>query len=181
MCDAGGITRLLFVLLFHYNFNMAKRKQTLDMPIGTDVTLIGISCHLKSYRISFAMNEALGFEFNRMEDFEIPGQGSGEMLNFPFFVYEHDEWKNHFCLVANHHPQGKLLPGLKQVDYFLMAKNSLDAVSRKEFMGKLRMIKEIRAAYEIDPLKTRDIDILMQEMEIHLLSVEKREHPGRKR
>ncbi len=112
------------------------------MSIGTDVTLIGISCHLKSYRISFAMNEALGFEFNRMEDFEIPGQGSGEMLNFPFFVYDHDEWKNHFCLVANHHPQGKLLPGLKQVDYFLMAKNPIDEISRREFMGKLRMIAE---------------------------------------
>lgn len=153
---------------------MVKKKQTLQTFEGTDITMIGISCHLKSYRLSFAMNNALKFHFRRVDDFELIAQKGKEALKFPFFVYDHSDWKNHFCLVANHHPQGKLIAGLGQVDYFLIVKNPMASSSMDEFMADIRKIKEVLAAYEIDSAKTKDVDTLLEELEIHLLNIERK-------
>jgi hypothetical protein len=149
---------------------MVKKRQILKLGFDSDINLIGISCHLKSYRLSFAMDISLGLSFNRVTDFVIPGQGD-ESLHFPFLIYEDEELKNQFCLVGNHHPQGKLVPALRQVDYFLMAKNPLDHILLNSVLQKIRNIPQVLAAYEIDTSRTKDIDLLLCEMELHLMTV----------
>ncbi len=151
---------------------MAKRKQILKIGPESDISLIGISCHLKSYRLSFAMDSTLGLSFKRVDDFEIPGHDE-DMLKYPFLMYEDDELKNQFCLVQNHHPQGKLVPALQQVDYFLMARDPLEQAILSGIMKKIRNIPQVLAAYEVDPEKTRDVDHLVQEMELHLMAAGK--------
>jgi hypothetical protein len=151
---------------------MVKKRQILKLGFDSDINLIGISCHLKSYRLSFAMDISLGLSFNRVTDFVIPGQGD-ESLHFPFLIYEDEELKNQFCLVGNHHPQGKLVPALRQVDYFLMAKNPLDHILLNSVLQKIRNIPQVLAAYEIDTSRTKDIDLLLCEMELHLMTVGK--------
>jgi len=151
---------------------MVKKRQILKLGFDSDINLIGISCHLKSYRLSFAMDSSLGLSFNRVSDFVIPGQAD-ESLHFPFLIYEDDELKNQFCLVGNHHPQGKLVPALRQVDFFLMAKNPLDHLLLNSVLKKIRNIPQVLAAYEIDTRKTKDIDLLLCEMELHLMTVGK--------
>ncbi len=39
---------------------MVKRKQILKIGLDIDISLIGISCHLKFYRLSFAMDKYSG-------------------------------------------------------------------------------------------------------------------------
>lgn len=153
---------------------MAKKKNTLSNGRDDHVSLIGISCHLKSYRLSFSINKALNFKLHRINDFEAPGNPSNEMLCFPFLAFNDDNLKNHFCLVSNHHPQGKLIPELRQVDYFLIAKNPVDKFTKQKMLDKLRSISQVLAAYEIDPNGTRDIDTLMEEMELHLMISERK-------
>ncbi len=151
---------------------MAKRKQILKIVSGSDISLIGISCHLKSYRLSFAMDTSLGLSFRRVNDFEIPGHDKNT-LRYPFLMYEDADLKNQFCLVQNHHPQGKLVPSLRQVDYFLMAGNPLEQALIDGIITKIRSIPQVRAAYAIDPDKSRDVDILLEEMELHLMTAGK--------
>ena len=147
---------------------MAKRKQILRLGPGNDICLIGISCHLKSYRLSFAMDKSLGLSFSRIEDFIVQGNTNG-MLGYPFLMVEDDDLKNQFCLVGNHHPQGKLVPALGQVDFFLMASNPMEQNILNGMIKKIRGIPQVLAAYQIDPAGTRDIDLLLEEMELHLL------------
>jgi hypothetical protein len=147
---------------------MARKRQILKLGLDNDNSLIGISCHLKSYRLSFAMDTSLGLSFQRIADFEIPGQ-SDETLQYPFLIYEDDELKNQFCLIGNHHPLGKLVPALRQVDFFLMAKNPLEHSLKGGIITKIRNIPQVLAAYEIDTSGTKDIDILLGEMELHLM------------
>ncbi|MEN8225890.1 MAG: IPExxxVDY family protein [Bacteroidota bacterium] len=147
---------------------MVKKRQILKLGLDNDTSLIGISCHLKSYRLSFAMDTSLGLAFQRIADFEIPGQVE-EILNYPFLIYEDDDLKNQFCLVGNHHPQGKLVPALRQVDFFLMAKNPIEQLMLGGIIQKIRKIPQVLAAYEIDTAGTKDIDILLGEMELHLM------------
>lgn len=158
---------------------MARKKQTLKTWQNNSISLIGISCHLKSYRISFSMNKALNFNFQRIDDFEIPGYPENEMLYFPFLTYDDNDMKNHFCLVSNHHPQGKLIPALRQVDYFLMARNPLDDSTRTTLVSKIRKISQVVAAYEIDPMGTKDMNLLLEEMELHLLISDKKKKATR--
>jgi hypothetical protein len=153
---------------------MARKKQILKTVQDNNISLIGISCHLKSYRLSFSMNKALGFQFQRIDDFEFPGRPENEMLYFPFLIYDDKDFKNHFCLISNHHPQGKLVPALRQVDYFLMAKNPLDDSARAYLLTKIRKISQVLAAYEIDPMGTKDLNLLLEEMELHLLIFDKK-------
>jgi len=148
---------------------MAKRKQILKAGLDSDVSLIGISCHLKSYRLSFAMDHSLGFGFRRIDDFEILEHTEEESLYYPFLIYEDQELKNQFCLIGNHHPQGKLLPSLRQVDFFLMARNSMEQSYISNILLKIRSIPQVQAAYEINPSTTKDINFLLEEMELHLL------------
>jgi len=152
---------------------MAKKKLSLQADQGDNISLIGISCHLKSYRLSFLLNTALYFKFKRIDDFQIPAPGDPLMLQFPFFKFDHPDLQNHFCLIGNHHPQGKLLPALKQVDYFLMAKNPLEMANMEYFLKKIRGIPQVLAAYEIVPAKTKNIEMILTEMELHLLAYEK--------
>lgn len=148
---------------------MAKKKNTLSLGHDDHISLIGISCHLKSYRLSFSINKALNFKLHRIKDFELPVNSGSEMLCFPFLSFNDDDLKNHFCLISNHHPQGKLIPGLRQVDYFLVAKNPVDKYTREKILGKLRSISQVLAAYEIDPQSNKEIGSLLSEMEIHLM------------
>ncbi|MEN8226013.1 MAG: IPExxxVDY family protein [Bacteroidota bacterium] len=148
---------------------MARKKQTLRSGYDESISLIGISCHLKSYRLSFSMNQALNFQFQRIDDFEIPANSQSEKLLFPFLIYDDSEMKNHFCLISNHHPQGKLVPDLGQVDYFLMAKNPMGQGTRQVMITRIRKISQVLAAYEIDLNGNNGLDHLLEEMELHLL------------
>lgn len=149
---------------------MAKKKQTLRTSQDSNISLIGISCHLKSYRLSFSMNKALNFRLQRIEDFEIPVLRDNDALCFPFLTHDDSDMKNYFCLISNHHPQGKLIPALRQVDYFLMAKKPLDNGTRNAIISKIRDISQVLAAYEIDTSGKKDLDLLLEEMELHLLT-----------
>ena len=149
---------------------MARKKQTLKISHEIDVTLIGISCHLRSYQLSFAINKELGFNFRRIDDFLLPDGTTGNTLEFPFMLHEDADLKTHFCLIANHHPQGKLIPAIGQVDYFLLATEPLESGILDTVITKIRNIPQVLAAYRIDPSKVRDFGTLLAEMELHLLS-----------
>jgi len=148
---------------------MVRKKQTLTSVQDSSISLIGISCHLKSYRLSFSMNRELNFQFQRIDDFEIPSFHDYGSLYFPFLIYDDSDLKNHFCLVSNHHPQGKLIPTLRQVDYFLMAKNPMDQGTLQKILVGIRKISQVLGAYEIDPNGTKDLNLLLEDMELHLL------------
>ncbi len=152
---------------------MARKKQILKSGYDSDISLIGISCHLKSYRLSFSMNKALRFAFKRIDDFEIPGSSQADNLSYPFLIHDDSDLKNHFCLISNHHPQQKLIPALGQVDYFLMAKNPLDINTTDSILSKIRRINQVVAAYEINPNGTKDLGMVLEEMELHLLISQK--------
>jgi hypothetical protein len=151
---------------------MAKRKQILTLSAESTVSLLGISCHLKSYRLSFAMEQSLGFSFTRIDDFS-PGAGdTADTFSYPFFVYKDAELKNTFCLVGNHHPHRKLLPSLKQVDYFLMVHDPISKKLLENILSGVRNIPQVIGAYLIEHSKTKGIAQLLEEMELHLLHME---------
>jgi len=46
-------------------------------------------------------------------------------------------------------------------------------------MEKIRKISQVVAAYEIDPLRIKDMDELLEEMELHLLTSARKKNAAR--
>jgi len=50
-----------------------------------------------------------------------------------------------------------------------MGRDPIEQVIISTILQKIRSIPQVLAAYEIDPSKTKDVNLLLEEMELHLL------------
>lgn len=144
------------------------RKITLNINGSSEYLMIGISSHLKDYRISFFLNRTLGFKFRKIEDFSFHPQGK-EPLTYPVFVFNDHETRALFCLLSNHHPERKLFPDLKQTDYFMFTNDPINEKSIEELIRNIRSVPNILAAFKIDTTNIKNMDIVAADLELHLL------------
>jgi hypothetical protein len=145
---------------------MAK-KIKLTSGSSYDYTTIGIACHMKDYRFTFFLNDQLGFHFKRMDDLT-----SGEEIEsrgYSFFIFINPEDRRNYYLVSNYHEEGRLIPTEKGADFFLIVNDILPASRKKEMIGKIQKIPQTLAAYEIPSGKVKNLEIIFEEIEMHLL------------
>ena len=64
-------------------------------------TLLGISCHMKDYRISFLLNKHLGSDFQKMEDLNITLASKKDPAEFSLYYYHDEDYFNKYYLLAN--------------------------------------------------------------------------------
>ncbi|MFO8128865.1 MAG: IPExxxVDY family protein [Bacteroidales bacterium] len=143
------------------------KKITLHIHSESDYFLIGISSHLKDYRLSFFLNQYLGYNFRRIED--LPGGRSvSNSDGHSVYAYENPETRSHFCLIANNHPEGKLIPELRHTDFLLLTRDILENERYKSIVEKIRKIPQVLLAFTIDPSMLKDIDPVLNEIELHM-------------
>jgi len=145
---------------------MAK-KIKLTSGSSYDYTTIGIACHMKDYRFTFFLNEKLGFRFKRMDD--LVSGDEKEMHGYSFYIYTHPEDRRNYYLVSNYHEEGRLIPSEKGADFFLIVNDVLPASLRKEIISKIQKVPQALAAYEIPAGKVKNLEIIFEEIEMHLL------------
>lgn len=145
---------------------MAK-KIKLTAGSSYDYTTIGIACHMKDYRFAFFMNEQLGFHFRRLDDL-VPGEEK-EARSYSFYIYDHQEERRNYYLVSNYHEDGRLIPSEKGADFFLIVNDLLPSAQKKSLILKIQKVPQALAAYEIPPGKIRNLEIIFEEIEEHLL------------
>ena len=145
---------------------MAK-KIKLSGGISYDYTTIGIACHMKDYRFAFFVNEQLGFRFRRLDDL-VSGEEK-DARNYSFFIYTNPEDRRSYYLVSNYHEEGRLIPSEKGADFFLIVNDMLPASNKKEIVSKIQKIPQALAAYEIPPGKVKNLELIFEEIEEHLL------------
>ncbi len=142
------------------------KKLKLSPEHAPDFTFIGIACHLKDYKMAFNLNSSLGLSLKRVSDFTSPDH-TDRLYSF-FQCYNQEERKN-FMLISNHHPDGKLLPKLKNFDFFLVS-DELIATSRLEFLlSKIRKTEKVLMAAKIEREKLKVYDRITSDLELHLL------------
>lgn len=146
---------------------MAK-KLSAKIDFSSEYTLIGISCHLKDYRLTFFLNKNLNIQLRRMDDF-IQAGSNKEDLNYSVYFYHCPDTKNNFCLITNHHSEGKLMPSLRSIDYFLLVENELPDERKKDLISKIKTIPNLLTAYEIELSKVKNINQLLAELELQFI------------
>ncbi len=148
---------------------MAK-KLSIPVSLSDEYTIIAIACHLKEYRISFQLNQSLRIRLRRYEDLLLEEADVSRNRNYALYSYDDQDQRCFYFLLANHHPEGKLLGSLKQTDYFLIISQLLPKEDLNRIVLNIRSIQGVLTAYHIQSSDTRNIDLLLNDLEMHLMT-----------
>lgn len=134
-------------------------------------TMIGISCHLKDYRLSYLLNKKLEFSFSKQQDFTIALQEKKEPAGFSFYYYKDEDQPNSYWLIANRSEESVLIAELKQLDFLLMVEGEIKKSRKDQLLKAISSMPNVLTAYEINPASIRNFGNLLTEMEIHLMNI----------
>ena len=125
-------------------------KFILEEEYDFDFKLLGISSHVKDYRLCWTVNKSLDLDLVKSEDEIIIRQKRiDEALNFSIYYYLNSDTEVEFELICNRHEHGFLIPELKSADYFLKI-SECDTTEIDEYLGLLKEANLINMAFEID-------------------------------
>jgi hypothetical protein len=136
-------------------------------------TLIGISCHLKDYRISFLLTKYLGLDFLKMEDLKITLTDKKDPENFSLYYYNDEDYFNIYYLVGNRSQEYVLAPEIKQVDFLLIVEGEFKKTQKDRLIKSIRSIPNILTAYEIKFAEIKNYETLLNDMEMHLMNIKR--------
>jgi hypothetical protein len=136
-------------------------------------TLIGISCHVKDYRISFLLNRHLGSAFLKLEDLKITLNNKKEAAEFSFYYYHDEDYFNTYYLLANRCEEYVLAPEIKQVDFLMIVEGEFSKVQKDRLIASIRNIPNVLTAYEIKFSEIKNYETLLNDMEMHFININK--------
>lgn len=136
-------------------------------------TLIGISCHMKDYRISYLLNKQLGSDFLKMEDLKVALNNKKEPAEFSLYHYLDEDYFNTYYLLANRSQDYVLAPEIKQVDFLLIVEGELRKAKKDRLIKCIRNIPNVLTAYEIKFAEIKNYETLLNDMEMHFIRIKK--------
>ena len=132
-----------------------KTKLMLECVEEIDFSVLAINSHTKAYKLCWNINKSLKRNFEKKEDHNIK-----EESWFSRYTCVCDD-EAEYTLLANHSKNGYLVPSQKSVNFFLLIKNDYWQQEKKEFIKKLRDVKDVLFVFEIDTNSIKDIDRLI--------------------
>jgi hypothetical protein len=121
---------------------MAK-KIALKLGYESPFTVYSVFSTQKDYRLAWLLNQALGLELKRIEDFThyFSESSSGQ---FPVYNYYLHEYRMHVFLSGNKSVGGSIVDEPPVPDYLLLFWNLSDIFDLKQFQKDLRKIPQIQ-------------------------------------
>jgi hypothetical protein len=142
---------------------MARKVVLETRPDPILFTLIGISCHLKDYRLSYHLNLSLDLSFVKMEDFR----------EFSFYFCRDEDRFNAYYLLGNRGQESVLLPDLKQTDFLLLVEGPFKKPQKDFLLSKIKGIQTVLTAFEVRPETIREYTLVLNDLELHLMNIMK--------
>lgn|ERR1035437_4076639 len=161
-------------ICFYIHHPAMSKKIFLDIRSEPAIfTLIGISCHVKDYRISFLLNKHLGSDFLKMEDLKIALNNKKDPTEFSLYYYYDEDYFNTYYLVANRSQEFVLAPEIKQVDFLLIVEGEFRKAQKDRLIKSIRKIPNVLTAYEIKFAEIKNYETLLNDMEMHFMKITK--------
>ena len=120
-----------------------------------DFSLAGISSPENDYRISWILNNAMGFRLVKKEDLEIYHKRLEHPQAFAQFRYFDEEGLLHYRLISNKCENGFLLEEMVNIDYLLQVSGEVDEGFMNNLVNDLKSVEGVRMAFRIDPSSLR--------------------------
>jgi len=139
-------------------------------------SIIGLSCLANDYRLLFFVSNQLGISFNKLPD--LPFYGKKDKLGeFSFYHFLDDEKHLNYYFFSNKKDGQIAIPAYKNFDYFLLIGEKKDVKLQRDLLSKLRSIPVLQAAMDIPLSSLKDLDLLLEDIELHLIDVRKTRKP----
>jgi hypothetical protein len=136
-------------------------------------TLIGISCHLMDYRLLYAFNNQLDFNFIKEKDFPAVSVEQKTESSFSFYTYKDEDHRNSFYLFANKNPDFYLLPTLKQADFLLLIEGPITKPRKESLLNGIRSIPKVLTSFEIKFTQVKNYEAFLTDLELHIMEIER--------
>jgi len=120
---------------------------TLDYLEEVDFVVLAINSHVKGYKLCWAINNKLNFNFVK-NNFHKPEEA--KTVEFARFTSKNPDTDIQYDLLSNYSKNGYLLPKYRNVDYFLKIQNPFWEKEKIDFIKKLGEIAEILLIFEFD-------------------------------
>jgi hypothetical protein len=140
-----------------------KAKMSLSSNYFEDYQLLAIVSPLKDYTLAFFINKYLGLNLKKYSDIMI----SKETVPFSWYYYKQGNKYMSYFLIGNNHPKQKLLPALKDFDYFFLIKDAVDEGLLQSMAQDMRKIQNVVGVFKKEMSTITDMDMLIQSNEFH--------------
>ena len=150
---------------------MAK-KLSISKSVDHQHSIIGLSCLANDYRLLYFASKTLGFSFNKLEDLPLYGK-KDKLGDFSFYHFADEEKHLNYYLFSNKNQGQIAVSAFRNFDYFLLIDDVIDAVFQRELLNKLRAIPILQAAMSIPASTIKDLDTLLEDIELHLIDLQK--------
>lgn len=152
---------------------MATKKLTLKSDTQSEITLIGVSTTLPDYRLIHHINKQLGAAFSKQPD--LPYYLSDdETLLLPLYHHLHAQSRNNWFMLANGASTAKkVVPSLKNIDFFLLIDDVAGQDALEEILNPLRRVRSVQMATVINPAAVKNMELLYADLEMHLMEINK--------
>tara|TARA_Y100000589_G_scaffold116586_1_gene110502 strand:- start:14191 stop:14583 length:393 start_codon:yes stop_codon:yes gene_type:complete len=124
-------------------------KKLLRVNLDTSFSLLGISCHLKDFRFAWTINKYLQLDFKKSKPYT-------KEKNQEFSHYAQELDLETIYLFANKSQNGFIVTKMKQVDYWMLFKNTLDERAKQHYLTKIRDIDSVLAVFEEENKKIKE-------------------------
>lgn len=129
---------------------MAKTKLTLEVEYEYDFELIGISCHIRDYKLCWIINKEFNFDFKREDDIEINIKKKGNSALYPKFSFCDEDNRIQYYLISNRGSVDFLIPEQKKADYLFLIQGSVSETHIHDVVQNLKRLDAIQLAFRID-------------------------------
>lgn len=132
----------------------------LSPDFETPFILIGIASHENDYRISWALNTNLGFQFVKSENHRVFHKKFNELQEFSLYVSHSNNNGPSFKLLSNRCDNGFLLEDLKNIDFLMVVEEPDKLGDINNFVSQLKSISFISTAFVLNTTTLKNINRL---------------------
>ena len=126
-----------------------------------DFFIIGIASHVNDYKLTWSLNQQLGFDLMRVDDLEIVVNKGQVTQRFSRYFFEHEESMISYDLVANLSENGHLVKEHQNIDYFLRINGEIGLEDFNKLLNEIKCIDGVISAFRINPATIRHPEVFV--------------------
>jgi len=140
-----------------------KKKISLNTNYFEDYQLLAIVSTLKDYTLAFFINKQFDLYLKKYDDLCVSDKGE----SYSWFYYKQGTKYMSCFLIGNNHSKRKLIPALKNYDFFFLIKDATDGELVQAMVAGLRNIQNVIGVFEQNMSSINGMDVLIESNEFH--------------
>ena len=132
---------------------------------------------MKDYRLSWFLNQNLNLKLTKIDDLKITLPKNNEISTFSFYHFEDEDNFSTYSFISNKTLGNALVPEFHQADFLLLINGQSGKLNNKKHISEIKKIANILTVFNIEIKKTKSLDAIISDVEIHLTEIFRKEKP----